>query len=730
MSVFVSKWSYLLLHSLVLTAREDNLPQSTVELLESYGGKGPNAANQRACGFSPVPVKGTSRRCKRWTIALLLLLLVGTGVATFMVIHLGKNRSDSTTSMQSSEAAETVTESTSPPDNGDMSTDASATPPPFLVVGVNPIPATNLSTISPQPTFSPNTMSTVRPTASPAASPTASSVTDTDGITSNGDANEALMLNQTLPPSQLLSGDQSRPTNQIGLIEQPEPNGTEQPIATDSPEMTNQAPTPGDFTPDYIFGESNQTNDQTADLPVTDDVEELTIAPSSVGSKPSLTPTWPTATTFSPTIAVTEAKTSFPTLSPTVAATEAATTFALTSSPTTTLVSSPTSFPTEESTTMSPTWAATRDPFSPTNYPTFATISQEYDLLPEDVLLFEFLVEHSLDEGAGLRNAKSVQYKAFRWLSGNMYLSTYSDERKIQRYVLATLYYSTNGDQWINNQYWLSDEDECTVWFSRVAEVPSDSICNMDKQMLTLDLDYNNLQGRLPIEIGLLKHLRRAELYGGPQGFLTGTLPSQIGLLTALQSLSVRGNEMTGTIPSELGKCSSLDNLNIAKNRFFEAIPSSVGMLLKLTTMSMENNRFASSIPSEIGQIKGLQSITMGTNSLSGRIPTEVGLLTALRGLNLEMNQLNGATIPSEIGLLTDLSLLHLSVCKLVGPIPSEIGGVQALESLQLRGNALTSFIPSQFGMLTNLQGTLDLSFNGLSGAIPSELGQASWLSE
>jgi len=74
----------------------------------------------------------------------------------------------------------------------------------------------------------------------------------------------------------------------------------------------------------------------------------------------------------------------------------------------------------------------------------------------------------------------SYQSQALSWLEGNANVGSYSDEQIIQRYALATIYFSTYavatpatdaflgaGETpagWNNTAGWLSDADECT-WF-------------------------------------------------------------------------------------------------------------------------------------------------------------------------------------------------------------------------------------------------------------------------
>ena len=80
----------------------------------------------------------------------------------------------------------------------------------------------------------------------------------------------------------------------------------------------------------------------------------------------------------------------------------------------------------------------------------------------------DLLVSKSSDGGQAMRTPSTPQYKAFQWLNGNANLKSYSDEQKVQRYVLATLYYSTGGDDWKSNDLWLDHGDECGRWWQEI----------------------------------------------------------------------------------------------------------------------------------------------------------------------------------------------------------------------------------------------------------------------
>lgn len=108
----------------------------------------------------------------------------------------------------------------------------------------------------------------------------------------------------------------------------------------------------------------------------------------------------------------------------------------------------------------------------------------------------------SLDDGRTLEDASSPQYRALEWLSENEYLETYPDWRRIQRYALAVFFFATNGQEWIVNRAWNSDDDECT-W----ATAALDDTCDIEGKFLQLAMPIehnNNVNGTIPIELGLL----------------------------------------------------------------------------------------------------------------------------------------------------------------------------------------------------------------------------------
>jgi hypothetical protein len=119
-------------------------------------------------------------------------------------------------------------------------------------------------------------------------------------------------------------------------------------------------------------------------------------------------------------------------------------------------------------------------------------------------VLFDLLSSVSSDQGEALRNSSTPQSMAFNWMvTNNTNLGTLSDYQLIQRYALATLYYSTNGDGWTDNKYWLDNDEECGRWYAYYGQLN----CTTTGELSDLILGYNNLTGSIPKEIGLLTSL-------------------------------------------------------------------------------------------------------------------------------------------------------------------------------------------------------------------------------
>ena len=190
-----------------------------------------------------------------------------------------------------------------------------------------------------------------------------------------------------------------------------------------------------------------------------------------------------------------------------------------------------------------------------------------------------------------------------------------------ERAALVAIYDATDGDNWTENMNWKSQEP-VGDWYGVTVE---------NGVVTGLDLEFNNLRGVLPSEIGDLTSLEELRLNGNN---LTGAIPSAIGNLTSLQGLSLSANSLSGAIPSAIGNLTNLRQLFLSSNSLSGAIPSEIENLTRLEDLWLDGNNLTGAIPSAIGNLISLEELRFDRNNLTGAIPSEIGNLTRLETWN------------------------------------------------------------------------------------------------
>jgi len=317
--------------------------------------------------------------------------------------------------------------------------------------------------------------------------------------------------------------------------------------------------------------------------------------------------------------------------------------------------------------------------------------------VPSEEEIIDVLSVASFDGGEALQTPDSPQNRALAWLVNDTFQGYYTEDKLIQRYALATLFYSTNGDSWTSNSLWLDDGDECDRWWQFVGVVSCDSTTG---GIMALGLGNNNLKGTIPPEIGLLTSLLELGL---TENDLRGTFPTQIGELTSLEGLNLQKTKLSGSIPQQLANMTTLKSLSLAENELTGAfVQANIGKLTKLEDLMLYHNKLTGNLPGDISKLKNMKSLSLRENKLSGPIPSSIGRLTLMTEVQLYDNLLSGS-IPSQIGLLTALTGLNLRSNNITGPLPSGIVKLTLLKTLGLRENLITGTIPSLITELTNL---------------------------
>eukprot|EP00934_Nitzschia_sp_Nitz4_P004891 Nitzschia sp. Nitz4//NODE_628_length_8375_cov_72.089904//4133//7517//NITZ4_additional_000094-RA//-1//CDS//3329532015//4881//frame0 len=356
---------------------------------------------------------------------------------------------------------------------------------------------------------------------------------------------------------------------------------------------------------------------------------------------------------------------------------------------------------------------------SPTTNETVSPKNLSLPLLDGNISasLMELLLDEWPELSETIGDDSSPQRQALEWLTQDVMNRVYGTERTKQRYGLAVLFYSTNGDGWTNSTGWLTESHECT-WYSSSSVRPQ-----CEKAMyVNLELNMNGLSGSLPPEIGMLTFLRRidASRIEGDRT-ISGHLPSQIGLLTNVEILKLHGNQLSGSIPWQIAGLTALSVLDIRSNSLSGQIPTEFGLLRPLSELYLENNLFGGTIPTEIGGLTSLKTVSLNDNKVGGAIPTEIGDMQLLEHFYAANNHFS--FLPDEIAQVPNLLTLSLSNNQLSGSISEQLGALSTLLSLDLSGNILNGTIPSTIGGLSTIRDRLDLSANRLTGTIPTEVG-------
>jgi hypothetical protein len=231
----------------------------------------------------------------------------------------------------------------------------------------------------------------------------------------------------------------------------------------------------------------------------------------------------------------------------------------------------------------------------------------------------------SLTPPSDIADETTPQHSAFKWMVDVDDIDIANENKTIQRYSLATLYFATGGQNWTSQANFLSSGlDECQ-WTD--ASSRGVAACNDDGMVTELFLADHNLQGSIPSEIkglGMLQYLYLAK------NQLSGRLPTDLFLLTDLLDLRLFLNQLTGPLPQNIGNLHKIEDLRFHSNMLSGSIPTSIGGLTSLGTLIMGDNRISGLVPKTMGQLSNLRVWFNENNLMSGQVPSEVSGMNSL----------------------------------------------------------------------------------------------------
>ena len=231
--------------------------------------------------------------------------------------------------------------------------------------------------------------------------------------------------------------------------------------------------------------------------------------------------------------------------------------------------------------------------------------------------------------------------------------------------------------------------------------------------------------------------------------FISATLPPQIGNLTALTYLDLRGegNEFgtwEGDIPEEFGNLINLEYLNLYGTRVGRDNMDVLGNLTKLKELYI--TAYAP-VPAQFANLVNLEILYLGTHEpmdipapfpfplfltnmthlkelylmsqIKGDVPPQIGNLSNLEVLVLQRNFELGS-LPAEIGVLSKLKTLKIIQYGVPGPVPFQLTNLTNLEELSLHDTEFTGTFPADIGNLTKLK-SLIVTAN-MTGQLPAQI--------
>ena len=248
---------------------------------------------------------------------------------------------------------------------------------------------------------------------------------------------------------------------------------------------------------------------------------------------------------------------------------------------------------------------------------------------------------------------------------------------------------------------------------------------NRKDEVVCIDLAWNNLQGDVGALDGLWK-LKSLEVLNLGANRLTGYLSGpDLQQLGVLKELHLYRNGLRGRVPSEIGMLRHLSSLWLFENHFSGALPDAFGTMPSLVDVRINSNRLTGPIPTSLAGCTNIKVLNLQKNALDGPIPEDI--LTSccrLRDLRLWSNKLTGPLSP-EVSCLRYLEVLMVQKNQLSWVVPRTLTKCERLKRLDLSHNTFRGELPLQtFGTLTCLD-SLNVSCNArISGDVPRELRQ------
>jgi Leucine-rich repeat (LRR) protein len=182
---------------------------------------------------------------------------------------------------------------------------------------------------------------------------------------------------------------------------------------------------------------------------------------------------------------------------------------------------------------------------------------------------------------------------------------------------------------------------------------------------------------------------------------LTGSIPSEIGLLPLLQIFYIDRNHFSGSIPISINLLSNLYWFYATFNQLTSTIPNNMNGMTSLYEFDVSYNRLTGHMPQLMSEMTNIVSVLLFNNSLSGVIPDYLFThMSSLRVLMIQNNKFTGRLLSNydtvstinNTSFTTHLTNIDVGTNRLTGPLPLHLfANNSALKTVSFSKNCFST---------------------------------------